>query len=114
MQSSKHFVAVLQSNLLIEGQTKGLKVKDVNLFLVRHHGLALAYYNNCPHRKVPLEWLPDQFLSDDQQFIQCSEHGALFTIDQGLCISGPCMHQSLASIETKEADNQIWVQLGGL
>ena len=29
---------------------------------------------------------PNQFLSIDQQTIQCAFHGALFEIDSGLCV----------------------------
>ncbi|MDB4002354.1 hypothetical protein N9449_06575 [Oceanospirillaceae bacterium] len=55
-----------------------------------------------------MEFLPDQFLDEDKQFIQCATHGALFTIENGLCISGPCNNQSLVSLYVEERDEKIY------
>jgi len=98
----------MSSHELGEGQSKGFMIDGTDLFIVRHQGSVVAYRNSCPHRKVPLEWLPDQFLDEDKQFIQCATHGALFTIENGLCISGPCNHESLDSFHVKEMDHKIY------
>jgi nitrite reductase/ring-hydroxylating ferredoxin subunit len=41
----------------------------------------------------------DQFLSDDGRFIVCSTHGALFRIEDGHCLDGPCVGQALERVE---------------
>ena len=69
-------------------------------FLVRHGGRVLAYVDSCPHTGAPLNWEPDRFLDIDQRYIQCATHGALFRIDDGLCVQGPCAGQSLAAALT--------------
>jgi nitrite reductase/ring-hydroxylating ferredoxin subunit len=69
------------------------------IFIVNKMGRYYGYINSCPHTGAPLEWMPNQFLSLDGEHIQCSLHGARFTIDQGLCIHGPCLGQSLAPVE---------------
>ena len=56
---------------------------------------------------APLEWMPDQFLSLDGQYIQCGLHGAHFEIDSGLCIDGPCITQSLTPIVIKFSDGKV-------
>lgn len=65
---------------------------------IRQDGKLHVYRNHCPHLGIPLEWMPDQFLDRDGHYIQCSTHGALFRIDNGLCISGPCQGESLETI----------------
>jgi nitrite reductase/ring-hydroxylating ferredoxin subunit len=40
----------------------------------------------------------DQFLSDDGRFIVCSTHGALFRIEDGHCLDGPCIGQALERV----------------
>ena len=64
------------------------------IFITQRDGMFYAYQNNCPHLHVELEFLENQFLDRDQEFIECSTHGALFMVDSGECISGPCQGQA--------------------
>ena len=59
-------------------------------FVVRRGGNVHAYVNHCPHAGFPLNWNPDAFLAPDAPLILCAMHGALFEIETGLCLSGPC------------------------
>lgn len=82
---------------------KGLRLTDpagidVDVFLVNKDGQLHLYHNRCPHLGVALEWLPDQFLDREGQHIQCSTHGALFRVEDGLCVSGPCPGESLLAL----------------
>jgi len=65
----------------------------------------------CPHRGVPLEWQPDQFLDPSASLIQCATHGALFLIESGECVAGPCAGQFLTALDSREDEQGIWVQL---
>ena len=67
-------------------------------FVVRHHQDYSAFYNQCPHTGAPLNWQPDRFLTIDERHILCGIHGARFRLTDGLCISGPCVGQSLTAI----------------
>ena len=82
--------------------SKGFTVADSteprNVFVVRKDGKVYGYWNSCPHTGTPLEWLPDQFLDADQELIMCSTHGAEFRIEDGFCVSGPCVNQSLVRL----------------
>jgi len=69
------------------------------LFVVHKDGAFTAYINSCPHTGVNLEWQQDQFLDLDNAFIQCSTHDALFEVDSGICIAGPCVGDSLEPVE---------------
>jgi nitrite reductase/ring-hydroxylating ferredoxin subunit len=63
----------------------------LDLFVVRRSGRVYAYRNRCPHTGATLEWLPDRFLDADGALIQCGLHGALFLIETGECVHGPCV-----------------------
>ena len=85
--------------------------KAVSLFVVHKDGAFNAYINSCPHTGVNLEWQEDQFLDMDNAFIQCSTHDALFEVDSGECIAGPCAGDSLIAVELSIEDGQISARL---
>ena len=92
-------IAILcQQDELQEGQSKGFQIGDISLFAVKKKGQLHLYKNSCPHLGVELEWLKDQFLNIDESLIQCSTHGALFVIESGECVAGPCQGKHLQSV----------------
>lgn len=95
---------------LAEGQSRGFDVDGLKLLAVRKHGTVFVYENRCPHRGVGLEWVADQFLDDSGSLIQCATHGALFLIDSGECVAGPCAGQALRTLQAVERDGSIWLQ----
>ena len=96
---------------LLDNSTKGYSIssrgKTKEIFLVRCGDNVYGYVNSCPHTGSPLDWVPDQFLSEDKAYIQCATHFALFRIEDGLCISGPCANKSLKSVPIKLENNAI-------
>ncbi len=94
-----------------ENHCKGFLLGDTNLFVVKKMQKVFVYRNHCPHLGLPLEWMPDQFLDNDKQYIQCATHGALFKINNGECISGPCLGQQLEAINFSLEDEQIVVDI---
>ena len=81
-----------------EGGSKGLESQGQYLFAVKKDGQVYLYRNSCPHLGTPLEWQEDVFLDPDGALIQCATHGALFEIETGNCIAGPCQGQHLQQI----------------
>jgi nitrite reductase/ring-hydroxylating ferredoxin subunit len=73
-----------------KGFTMGAGDWPLRGFVVRHGDNVRAYVNHCPHAGFPLNWSPDQFLAPGAPLILCVMHGALFEIDTGECIAGPC------------------------
>jgi nitrite reductase/ring-hydroxylating ferredoxin subunit len=96
---------------LTESQSRGFDLNGLKLLAIRREGHVFVYYNRCPHRGVPLEWQPDQFLDASASLIQCATHGALFLIENGECVAGPCAGQSLSAIACREDPDGIWVSL---
>jgi len=70
-----------------------------------------VYINSCPHIGSPLDFTPGDFLDQKKQYILCSTHGALFRIDDGYCISGPCQGKGLEKVETAVNDKNIIIKL---
>ncbi|WP_350616310.1 Rieske 2Fe-2S domain-containing protein [Pseudomonas sp. HY7a-MNA-CIBAN-0227] len=99
------------SHILTEASSRGFDIDGHKLFAVRREGIAYFYVNRCPHRGVPLEWQPDHFLDQSASLIQCATHSALFLIETGECIAGPCAGQSLTALHGREDEQGLWVQL---
>jgi nitrite reductase/ring-hydroxylating ferredoxin subunit len=96
---------------LLEATSRGFEIDGKKLLAVRRAGRAYVYLNRCPHRGVGLEWQPDQFLDPSNSLIQCATHGALFLIEDGQCVAGPCAGQSLTAIDCREDAQGLWVDV---
>ncbi len=79
------------------------------LFAVRRGVQVVVYVNACPHLGVPLDWMPDRFLSADGSRIVCATHGAEFRIADGLCLRGPCLGERLERVMIAIEDGAVLV-----
>ena len=79
------------------------------LFAVRHADVVHVYVNSCPHLGVPLDWMPDRFLSHDGSRIVCATHGAEFRIADGVCLQGPCFGDRLEPVVIQIKDGTLLV-----
>ena len=98
---------------LSDGEAKGFDTDDLDLpdiFLVRRGNDIFGFLNDCPHWNIPLDLMPDRFLTRDGLRIQCSNHGARFAIESGKCNFGPCLGQSLTTIPITVEDGVIWLE----
>lgn len=89
----------------------GFEVEGHSIFVVNKDGNYFAYLNRCPHLGVELNWNEHVFLDVEKVFVQCSTHGALFNIDNGLCVAGPCLGQSLQRIALSNDNGVLSVEL---
>jgi nitrite reductase/ring-hydroxylating ferredoxin subunit len=69
-----------------------------DIFIVRQGRQVFGYLNSCPHTGGPLDWVPDQFLNLDRDYIQCATHAALFRFRDGECVAGPCKGDHLTVV----------------
>lgn len=82
------------------------RTPDATGFAVKISSRIVAYQNQCPHTGAPLNWQENKFLDIFNSHIQCTLHGAIFQIEDGLCVRGPCLGRSLKRIDTVvEKDN---------
>jgi len=95
-------IALCRLDELADPGSRGLSFthdgRNYDVFVVRSGTSAYVYLNCCPHTGAPLDWMPDQFLSADLHFIQCAMHAALFRIDDGVCVAGPCTGDALTRL----------------
>lgn len=100
---------------LPETGSRGVDIQQgdttVAVLIVRRGDDIHAYRNQCPHTGVSLEWVPHQFLNAEQTHIQCSTHGALFRIEDGYCIFGPCSGARLEQVAAEVVNGQVNVSL---
>jgi nitrite reductase/ring-hydroxylating ferredoxin subunit len=77
-----------------------------SLMLTRQGGNVHAFRNICPHAGRPLDWSPGQFLVEDG-YVICPAHGAMFRLDSGECVSGPCRGASLVEVPVEASDGDV-------
>lgn len=98
---------------LAEGEARGFELGEgdrrFDVFVLRRDGGVLAYENRCPHAGTPLDLLPDRFLAADGRHLQCHTHGALFRIEDGMCVAGPCRGRSLTAVAVAVENGEILI-----
>jgi nitrite reductase/ring-hydroxylating ferredoxin subunit len=87
---------------LAEGEARGFAVAGLKrkIVVVRKNGGVFGYLDSCPHYEggTPMAWKTNAYLDDEGQHIACHSHGALFDIETGACVLGPCLGQSLKRV----------------
>ena len=102
---------------LTPGHSKGFRVEGeetpVLVFLVRPNDAradeVYGYVNQCAHRSMPLDWVEGEFLDTERKNIVCATHGAVFRIEDGVCIDGPCPGKSLQAVSLEVRDGHVYV-----
>lgn len=84
-----------------EGGSRALESEGEPLFAVKKAGQVYLYRNDCPHDYIPLNQEADEFLDASRTLIECANHGALFTIETGDCVAGPCLGDCLEAVPFK-------------
>ena len=79
------------------------------IFVMRYEGGVRAFVNRCPHLGTPLNWSPDRFVDLERVHIVCATHGAVFRVDDGECLSGPCFGDVLERVEVEVRDGFVYV-----
>lgn len=99
---------------LEDGSAKGFDPENSGsdtIFIVRQGEQVFGYKNSCPHiPEATLEWKKDAFLRGNPSKIFCSGHGALFNIEDGLCVQGACLGQSLQPLELVVENSEIYLR----
>ena len=89
---------------------KGFTLDKFNsIFAVRKNQKVYLYQNRCPHARLELNWMPDRFLDRSRDYILCAAHGALFEIDSGDCIAGPCPGSKLSALPHSIVNGQLYL-----
>ena len=111
MTDSQEKITLCKLSALADPGSLGLSVVStgglVEILLVRKGDAVYGYRNHCPHTGVNLDWMPDQFLDLTESFIQCATHGAMFRIEDGYCLRGPCAGESLQKLYLEVEQGEV-------
>ena len=95
------------------GQTRKFMLEidgcEEECFLVNVDGTLHAYVNRCLHVPMTLDWVENQFFTEDRRYIQCATHGACYEPDTGECVSGPPCGKFLIRLPLTIAGDEIVV-----
>jgi nitrite reductase/ring-hydroxylating ferredoxin subunit len=89
--------------------TFGVGIAAFRMFVVRRGEGVFGYVNQCPHYSLPLNHRPDRFLTRSGDKIMCTQHLALFRIEDGACLDGACEGRSLDPVPVAVRDGQILI-----
>lgn len=76
-------------------------------FVVRHQGKPHAFLNQCGHVPVELDWQEGDFFDADGVYLICATHGALYSPQDGRCVTGKCSGKGLTSLPVEERGGRI-------
>lgn len=97
---------------LADPGTKGFVFREESAlfsgFVLRRGEEVTGFVDSCPHAGWRLAGIGDNFLTRDERHILCSGHGALFNLDDGECVSGPCFGDRLEAWPVRVEDGVIW------
>jgi len=106
-------VVVVRVGEVQPGQTKKFMLaidgREEECFVVNFDGTLHAYVNRCLHVPMTLDWVENQFFTEDRRYIQCATHGACFEPDTGECISGPPCGKYLIRVPLTVRDDAVVV-----
>lgn len=75
--------------------------------MVRKGATVVGYVDSCPHAGWPLAGPSGRHLTRENDLILCAGHGALFRIEDGLCLSGPCADKRLEPWPVEIVDENV-------
>jgi len=68
-----------------------------------------AWLNICPHAGRRLDWAPGKFLISKAGHLVCAAHGASFSLEDGVCVEGPCRGEALREVAVNVSDGAVWL-----
>ncbi|MBX3245685.1 MAG: Rieske 2Fe-2S domain-containing protein [Myxococcales bacterium] len=72
-------------------------------------GVLRGYVNQCKHLPIPIDAGSREFFDEVGEHLLCGTHGALFRLDDGMCVAGPCEGLPLDPVEVEENGGDVFV-----
>jgi len=79
------------------------------LVLLGSDGEPRAYLNECRHLPIPIDLGSRRFLTQNGQHLLCGTHGALYRLDDGVCVTGPCLSLALDALKLVEEEGILYI-----
>jgi nitrite reductase/ring-hydroxylating ferredoxin subunit len=101
-----------------DGGARGFAVEGpglaLRLIVVRRGRSACGYVNRCPHVPTRLDHDPGDFLDETGGYLLCGGHAALFRIEDGVCVDGPCEGEALRPVALRLEGERVWLDRDGV
>jgi nitrite reductase/ring-hydroxylating ferredoxin subunit len=81
--------------------------REIECFVVNFGGTLHAYVNQCRHVSMSLDWVENQFFTEDADFLLCPTHGALYDPESGVCVTGPPCGKALHRVPLVEENGRV-------
>lgn len=102
---------VARTGDLAHGTTKKFLLrcrgKAVEAVLLNYEGNIYAYVNRCCHIPISMDWVDNQFFTEDKRYLICANHGATYEPATGECVWGPCFGAFLQGISLEISGGKI-------
>ncbi|MBB4953636.1 nitrite reductase/ring-hydroxylating ferredoxin subunit [Agrobacterium vitis] len=94
---------------IAEGEAKGFLPSPSarrKIIVLKRNGRLHGWLDSCPHFAggTPMAWKSNAYLNGDGTHLACHSHGALFEMETGECVLGPCLGQSLTRVNLQVTD----------
>jgi len=76
-------------------------------FVIRKGETVVGYVDSCPHAGWPLAGPNGRFLTRENDLILCAGHAALFRIEDGAMVAGPCQDVALTPWPVRVVDGAV-------
>ncbi|HYD47430.1 MAG TPA: Rieske 2Fe-2S domain-containing protein [Terriglobales bacterium] len=104
-------VVVCRAEELAPGQTRKFLLqvcgREEECFALNYRGRLYAYVNRCCHVPMSLDWVDNQFFTEDKRYLLCATHGACYVPDTGECIDGPPVGKFLTAVAVTIEGDQV-------
>jgi nitrite reductase/ring-hydroxylating ferredoxin subunit len=87
--------------------------QEIEGFLLNYGGELHAYVNRCRHVPMALDWVENQFFTEDGRFVQCATHGAYYVPETGECVAGPPCGRALHRVPLRIDGDQVVAEWPG-
>jgi nitrite reductase/ring-hydroxylating ferredoxin subunit len=94
-----------------DGGARGFAVEGAGfaqrIVVARRGDMIYGYVNSCPHALSRLDYTPGTFMDETGGHLYCDSHGALFRIEDGVCVEGPCIGEALPPARVVAVDGRV-------
>ena len=108
-------LAVARDGELLPGNTKKFAFRvagvEIEAFLLNYKGELHAYVNRCRHVAMGLDWVDNEFFSEDGLHVVCATHGACYAPESGQCVSGPPLGKALVRVPLETENGVVFASL---
>src|SRR2546422_4241614 len=110
-KNSNKGIIVGRVDELSHGMTKKFLLdcegRTVEGLLLNYDGRLFAYLNRCRHIALSMDWVDNQFFTEDKRYLICANHGATYEPTTGECVWGPCYGAFLQGVPLEISDGQV-------